>query len=125
MKTLNKMTNVDKARLLHQWFPTQISSFVEFTEGMCKTIKQEEPLRRKKWTNGLISFDFWLHLVNNVQQAIQQYGSRLNVKSTLFADQLFDGYLAIYSAECLVQFANSIEADNKKFALAVNLFFNP
>ncbi len=125
MKTLNSFTNVDKAKLLHELFPDEIPAFIEFTKGMCATIKEHEQAHRDKWENGLFGFDFWLSLINDAERKIKQYGTKLEKSSKLFSDQLFDGYLAIYSHHCLTVYTTVRQHPNRKFVVAVDLLFNP
>ena len=125
MKTIEGLTNVEKAKLLYQLFPEEIAGFVQFVDGMSKTIKENEQANRSKWDNGFITFDYWLQLVSEVENKIHKYGARLSKSQGLFADQLFDGLLAVYTNHCLNTYITVKQQPNKKFAAAIDLLFNP
>ena len=125
MKALNQFSNIEKAKLLHQLFPTEMPGLIDFTQGMCEAVKENQDLNRAKWNNGLFSFDYWLSLAGNVHVATEKYGVRLHKNSNLFADQLFDGYLACFTIHCIVTYIAVRQHENSKFVKAVDLFFNP
>lgn len=108
---------------MHQLFPSEIPDLVKFVSGMCATIQEEEQAQRAKWDNGLFDFDFWLFLVSDAEKRIKQYGVKLHRSSGLFADQLFDGYGAIYMVHCLNLYTTIRQHPNRKFSLAVELLF--
>lgn len=125
MKPLNNLTSIEKAQMLHQLFPDEIPAFLTFIHNMSVTIKEEEDQHRKLWDNGLFDFDFWLGLVNEADKKINQYGDKLIMDYRLFADQLFDGYPAVYLVHCLMVYTTQREHPNEKFTQAVDLLFNP
>jgi hypothetical protein len=125
MKPLEKFINIEKARLLHQLFPQEIPALLDFVLGMCQTIKENEAIHRTKWDNGLFSFNFWMSLLEDVEKRSLKYGTKLHGISRLFADQLFEGYLAMYMVHCLIVYTTTRQHPNRKFALAIDLLFNP
>jgi hypothetical protein len=125
MKAIEQLTNVEKANLLHQLFPSEIPAFIAFVTGMAASIKEDEEQQRAQWDNGFLSFDFWLNQVEHVEEKIRRYDSRLHTSNRLFSEQLFDGYLAMYMNHCLVVYTTVKEHPNKRFAKAVDLFINP
>ncbi len=125
MKPLENLINVEKAKLLHELFPKEIPALLAYTGSMCLTIQEEEQLLRSKWDNGLFTVDAWLSFVKEVGNKINRYGQRLHTQSRLFADQLFDGYLALYMVHCLTLYTTLRKHDNPKFTLAIDLLFNP
>jgi len=124
MKPLEQLINVEKANLLHQLFPSEIPVLLQFVQGMCVTIKERETEQREQWDNGFLSFDFWLSLVNETERLIKRYGNKLHRSNRLFSDQLFDGYLAMYMAHCLIIYTTQRVHPNAKFSKAVDLLFN-
>jgi len=124
MKPLEQLINVEKARLLHELFPQEIPALLEYTGNICRTIQEEEQLLRNRWDNGLFTFDAWLSFVREVNNKIGRYGKRLHTQSGLFADQLFDGYLALYMVHCLNLYTAVRKHGNRKFVQAVELLFN-
>jgi hypothetical protein len=125
MKALNQLDNIAKARLLQQLFPNEIPALTDFVQGMCEAVKENEELNRAKWNNGLFTFDFWLALAGEVEQKIDRYGAKLHKNCNLFADQLFDGYLACFTIHCIVTYTVVRQHENSKFVKAVDLLFNP
>lgn len=124
MKPLEQLISVEKARLLHELFPQEIPALLEYTANMCTTIQEEEQLLRHRWDNGLFTFDVWLSFVQEVTNKIGRYGKRLHTQSRLFADQLFDGYFALYMVYCMNLYTTTRGHDNPKFVLAIDLLFN-
>ncbi|WP_423147034.1 hypothetical protein [Rubrolithibacter danxiaensis] len=125
MKPLNNLTNIEKAKLLHDLFPEEIPSLLAFVCNMSITVKEQEQQHRERWENGLFGFDFWLSLLTEVDSKINKYANKLNNRSLLFAEQLFNGYLAMYMVHCLTVYTTNRQHTNKKFTQAVDLLFNP
>lgn len=65
-----------------------------------------------------------VNLSERVNGVIKKYRKNLAKSGSLFADQLFDGYLAIFSNHCLEQYSIN-KAHSPKFKLAINLFCLP
>lgn len=125
MKPLENLINVEKARLLHELFPQEIPALLEYTNNMCHTIQEDEQLTRNQWENGLLTVEAWLSFVEEVRSKIDKYGKRLHTQSRLFADQLFDGYTALYMVHCMTLYTTTRKHSNHKFVLAIDLLFNP
>lgn len=124
MKTLRQLTNVEKAGILLSWFPEEIAPIVDAIRGMSENIVQNEQQEREIWTGGLLNFDFWLQLAKNAGCILSKYQKKLATNKRLFADQLFDGYQAIFSVHCIVAFAKTKRLENRELFLAVELLFN-
>ncbi|MCO5238907.1 MAG: hypothetical protein M9904_02520 [Chitinophagaceae bacterium] len=125
MKPLEDLINVEKARLLHELFPQEIPALLEYTNNMCLTILEDEQAIRNQWKNGLLTVEAWLSFVEEVRNKIGKYGKRLHTQSRLFADQLFDGYTALYMVHCMLSYTSIRKHSNHKFVLAIDLLFNP
>ena len=125
MKPLEDLINVEKARLLHELFPQEIPALLEYTNNMCLTILEDEQAIRNQWKNGLLTVEAWLSFVEEVRNKIGKYGKRLHTQSRLFADQLFDGYTALYMVHCMLSYTTIRKHSNHKFVLAIDLLFNP
>lgn len=123
MKSLDNLNNVERAKLFHELFPDEIPAILEYVKILSITIEEEKEILNSKWDNQLFSFAFWLSLANDTKKKIDQYGKKLHKSSRLFADQLFDGYAALYLAHCLIQLISQQEHQNKKFSKAVELLF--
>lgn len=124
MKPLDNLINVEKAKLLHELFPQEIRALLEYTDNMCLTIQEDEQLIRSQWENGLLTVEAWLSFVEEVRNKINKYGKRLHTHSRLFADQLFDGYVALYMVHCMTLYTTVRKHSNPKFTLAIDLLFN-
>ena len=125
MKTLTALNNVEKAKLLHELFPDEIPALLAFAKNLGLAIQEEQDRHRQKWDNGLFSFDFWLNLIKEAETKINKYGDTMQGSSRLFADQLFDGYIAMYTVHCLIVYTTTRNHPNRKFTVAVDLLFNP
>ena len=125
MKPLDNLINVERAKLLHELFPQEIPALLEYTNNMCITIQEDEQLTRSQWENGLLTVEAWLSFVEEVRSKINRYGKRLHTQSRLFADQLFDGHTALYMVHCMTLYTTIRKHNNYKFALAIDLLFNP
>jgi hypothetical protein len=124
MKPLENLINVEKAKLLHELFPQEIRALLEYTYNMCLTIQEDEQLTRNQRENGLLTVEAWLSIVEEVKNKIDRYGKRLHTQSRLFADQLFDGYVALYMVHCMTLYTTIRKHPNHKFALGIDLLFN-
>lgn len=122
MKPLEQLINVEKGKLLHELFPDEMPALLQHIKETCSLIDTDKDTIKARWENGLLTADFWFALSGNVNRIIGQYGAKLEKSSRLFADQLFDGYTAIYTVECIVRYASSKTA-NKKFMNAVAMLF--
>jgi hypothetical protein len=60
-----------------------------------------------------------------VQAALEKYDVKLHKNSGLFANQLFEGYLACFTLHCIVIYTTIRKHDEEKFVKAVDLLFNP
>lgn len=125
MKPLENLIIVEKARLLHKLFPQEIPALLEYTNNMCLTIQEDKQLTRNQWENGLLTVEAWLSFVEEVRSKIDKCGKRLHTQSRLFADQLFDGYTALYMVHCMTLYTTTRKHSNHKFVLAIDLLFNP
>jgi hypothetical protein len=124
MKTLKQMNSVEKARVLHTWFPEEIPALLDTIQGMSREIIENEAEQRINWQGGLFGFDFWLQLAGQAERIIKQYGKALHKSSRVFSDQPFDHYQAIYTTYCLIAYAKTRQLDNRKFYLATDLLFD-
>jgi len=125
MKTLHRFNNVDKAKLLHALFINEIPAFLAYTQELSLYIKENPEEVHKVWKNQLFGIDFWFQLSGEADRKIKQYGKQLEKSSNVFADQLFDGYGALYLHHCLTTYTEQKRHSDPKFKTAVDLFFNP
>ncbi|MDC7217621.1 MAG: hypothetical protein PQJ28_01215 [Spirochaetales bacterium] len=126
MKPLQSMNNGDKGKLLATLFPEQVQGILDSLTAAYAFLNENEETLRNSWENTLLPFDFWLQLAEQAREIINHYGQRLAKSTRLFADQLFDGYVAIYTIDCIVKHASALPPlpGNERFGLAVKLLFN-
>ncbi|MBO9676313.1 MAG: hypothetical protein J7577_22925 [Sphingobacteriaceae bacterium] len=122
MKALNKMDNVDKGRLLADLFPLELANITQYIQREAEQIRKQEQFIRTHWASTLFNVNFWFSLLENVDKKIKKNGTQLHKKHRWFADQLFDGYDALFTLYCLQELA--IKKDcNRELAQAIHLFF--
>lgn len=122
MKPLNKMDNVDRGRLLADLLPLELPKIIQYIETEAQQMSEHEQFIRTHWAGGLCTADFWFSLVQNVDRKIKKCGSRLHTKHRWFADQLFDGYDALFTLYCLQEFATKTEC-SEQLTQAIHLIF--
>ena len=123
MKSLDKLNNVERAKLLFELFPDSIKGFVEWAQIYLESGLTEESLANmaKTWNNGMISYEMWVDLLRGVKKVIDKYKPTLHKSKFHFSDQLFDGYLAFVSTTLLSVYTE--KQNNKKFNQTINLLF--
>lgn len=123
MQPLNAMTNVQKARLLHALLLQEIPHFLNFTKDTCSYIAHHQDALAKSWQDQLFSPDLWIELSRDAHLRIEKYGRKLEQSSVVFAEQLFDGYGAIFMVHQLIRYAEHGKPQDPKFKEAVHLLF--
>jgi hypothetical protein len=121
MKALNKLDSVAKGQLFAGLFPDEIQGLVDAIKGVHDYMKGNEAAIRESGEGVVFNAEFWFRLVTDVGNAIEQYGSRLAKNKRLFADQLFDGYNALFTVECIIKY--KYKTGNPKFVQAITLLF--
>ncbi|MDB5118358.1 MAG: hypothetical protein JWQ79_3850 [Mucilaginibacter sp.] len=124
MKTIDQLMNVDKAKIMFDLFRNEISEFLKYAQAIADKVTNDKEKLLANWTNPFLSYHQWLQLAERVNGVIKKYGKNLAKSGNLFADQLFDGYLAIFSNHCLEQYSIN-KARSPKFKLAISLFYLP
>jgi hypothetical protein len=124
MKSISQYNNVEKARALHQLFPNAVKGFIAFAKAHAQnTIDQKDELS-KNWGSQPFNFDFWLQLAEEVVKKTKFYNGKLVTNSKLFSEQLFDGYLAIYTNNCFDLYSRQDDCP-AKLKQAIALFILP
>lgn len=122
MKALDKLNNVEKGRLLAGGFPDLLPELVATIKGVQQYLTTHETEVREGWDNGFFNVDFWLRLSADVGKIIAQYGKKLEKHPKLFAEELFDGYNALFTIDCIDKYKFAVH--NVKFVQAVRLLFD-
>lgn len=124
MKALKDMNNLEKAHLLAKLFPENLKELTLFVQQQTEYFKDKETYFRSIWAErSLLTADFWYMLVENVHRAIRSDAASLHKSSRVFADQLFDGYNAIFLIHCLVEYTEQVKTD-PKLNEAIRFLFN-
>lgn len=124
MKSLTMLINSEKAKLLHELFPTEIPALLDFIDAWNHKLEIEQEAIRKDWELGLISFDQWYSLSLQTADLLKRHRSNMTRSSRVFSDQLFFSYTALYVTDCIIKYADW-ESNSPKFKLAVALLFKP
>lgn len=125
MKPLENLTNIERAKMLHQLFPEEMPALIDYTEGVCIAILQETERHRANWNNPLITFDYWILLIKQVKQNIKEYGMGMCKQINLFTEALFSGHLAMVMVHSMYLYTTTRQHPNRKFSVAIDLLFNP
>jgi len=123
MQPLNMLTNVQKARLLHNLLRQEIPGFLGYLHELTETVLTDKERITAEWKDQLFGVDFWFELAADIQRTMAKYPKDLYKSSGVFAGQLFDGYTAIFSAHALVQYTARGRNTDPKFKSAVELLF--
>lgn len=120
------MNNVEKGKLLAALFPEKVQGILESLTAAQAFLNENEETLRSTWENTLLPFDFWMQLAEQAHSIIRQYGQRLAKSTSLFSDQLFDGYIAIFTIDCIVKQAAALPPtpENRRYGLAVQMLFD-
>lgn len=125
MQPLKILTNVQKARLLHTLIPEEIPEFMGFLNELTETVLNDRETVIAQWEQQIFSVEMWFNLAEEVQTKMAKYGRQLYGSPNLFADQLFDGFTAIFCTHALAVYAAQGKSADPKFKTAVDLLFNP
>jgi len=120
MKRLDLLNNVERARLMHQLLPTEMPGLLQSMDAISKIVLRDADDLRASWSNPFIHVEAWIRLADALQQEITNRAGKLKTSNS-FSEQLFGGYLGLFSAHCVCQYAG--ETDNSKFKAIATLFF--
>ncbi len=123
MKELTKMTNTEKARLLHDLFPEEMPHLLEYMLTICADLKENEESHRQNWTSGIMTFNLWLRLSEQAAMLIKKFRRDMEKSSRIFSYQLCFGYTAVYLNDQIIKYAAQ-EIQHPKFKLAINLLYH-
>lgn len=99
------MNNVERGKLLADLFPNEVQGILNAIQAIYKMLKDNESEVRADWDNGFISADAWYRLADEVTEIVQKEGDKL-LRSKRFSEQLFSGYYAIFTIDCIVKYAD-------------------
>jgi hypothetical protein len=123
MKPLKNLVLIDRGKLLHDLFPENISSFLDYAIDFATYMENNKEEIVDNWGEQLFSFENWLSYALDAKSRIGKCGSKMLKSSRLFADQLFDGYLAFWTTDVLCKYVSQKEFNEKKFKKMVEVLF--
>lgn len=120
------MNNVDKGRLLAVLFPEKVQAILDHIAGAYQFLSEHDDTLRGFWNNETVAFDFWYRQAHEVADIIRRHKKPLAKSSTLFAEQLFGGYHALFTIDCIVKQAEALPPlpENVRYGLCVKLLFD-
>lgn len=124
MKTIEQLTNVDKAKIMFDLFRNEIPNFLEYITYIAHKVASDKDELIANWNNPFLSYQQWFSLSEQVNANVKRYGKSLSKSASLFAEQLFGGYAAIFTNHCIEQYGLH-RAQFPRFAQAINLFYLP
>ncbi len=124
MKPLQQLTNVERAKLLHEMFPEEIPAFLHFLQQFAITFREEQANARQRHEGQLFDVAFWLAKATEAEQKIDSYAGSLQDKAKRFARVLFDGDIALFSIRGLIEYVTVKVHPNSRFVAIVNALFN-
>jgi len=123
MKAIHQLSNSDKGRLLADLFPDQKKPIVEAILHTCTYMKENEAAFKADWNHAFITIEYWYTLAAEVEQTIQHFPRTVRRHNGVFSEQLFFGRSAIFTIDCIVKYAATLE-DNPQFRQAVDELFD-
>ncbi|MDB5143422.1 MAG: hypothetical protein JWQ66_2135 [Mucilaginibacter sp.] len=123
METLKSLNNQQKAKLIHNLFADEIPAFLEFLKEQATTVESNKQELKANWSGQMFGADFWIELAGDILKKTNAYSKDLKKSANVFSDQLFDGYLAVFTIHVLTFYADNEENINEKFKAAISLFF--
>lgn len=120
------MNNTEKGKLLAALFPEQIAGILERLIATYAFLTDNEETLRNSWDNTLLPFDFWYRQAAKVAEKAKRHSKTLSKNSSVFAEQLFSGYNAVYTIDCIAKGAASLPPlpENVRYGLCVRLLFD-
>lgn len=115
------MTNVEKGKLIAEFFPEEIAGILEAIENQHYIPVENKDRYTENWDKGLITVEFWYALAHDVFSRITRQRKALS-KSRRFADQLFDGDNALFTIDCIVMYANNERRGSQFYYMITSLF---
>jgi hypothetical protein len=123
MKSLENLTNADKAALIFDLFPGQMPGYLQHALRFYDTLEKNKEELSASWDNGFITLPAWCSFAQYLQKIITEQGNKLLKQRSLFVAALFDGYGFLVAIHCMLQYAKSKgESDPKFKSIVITLF---
>jgi hypothetical protein len=122
MKPFYDLDTIDKAQLLHELFPEEIKGLLEFMLQAANEITTAPEKIKDNWGGKPFSADGWIILAKETEHRILKNFDALIKTKRRFSDQLFDGYTAMFTQQCLQDYSQICK--NSQFIQAMKLLFD-
>jgi hypothetical protein len=123
MQPLKMLNNVQKARLLHSLLINEIPEFLGYLNELTETVINDRERIAAEWKDQLFDVGLWFELAAEVQRVMAKYPKDLAKSSPVFADQLFGGFMALFTAHALTLYIAGGRNIDPRFKPAVELLF--
>jgi hypothetical protein len=123
MQPLKILNNVQKARLLHSLLSNEIPRFLGYLSELTETILNDQERIKAEWKDQLFAVEMWFVLAQETKDVLAKYPADLGKSAPVFADQLFGGFMALYTVHALLKYTAQDKQADPKFKPAVDLLF--
>lgn len=124
MKELEKMSNVDKAELLHSLFPDEIPFVLDFIAEYSTQMIREFDIWSEHYDGHFITAEEWLEYTKTAREVIERYRGLMVIRKRVFADQLFDGMLSTYTNHCIAIYVTESKHKYPSFLHAAHMLYD-
>lgn len=121
MKAKDRLNNVERGKLLADLFPNEVQGILNAIPTYYKILIENEEEIRKNWDSPLIAVGLWYRLAEGINEIIEKEADKL-LKSKRFSDELFYGYNAFFTIDCIVKYADK-ERNGSSFHYMVMALF--
>ncbi|WP_298938735.1 hypothetical protein [uncultured Dysgonomonas sp.] len=121
MKALNKMNNLEKGKLLAALFPDEIKGISNTISAIYKMLTENREQVEKDWDNGFMTVGQWYRLAEQCNEALTTNNGKPYSVSR-FAQEFFDGYIAIFTTDCVIKYAEKERKETKFWHMTQALF---
>ena len=123
MQPLQLLNNVQKARLLHSLLSSEIPQFLGYLGELTEKVLNDQERIAAEWKDQLFGVEMWFELASETQKVMAKYPKDLRRSAPVFADQLFGGFMALFTVHALLQYTAQGKHADPKFKPAVELLF--
>lgn len=122
MRPFIELSNTEKAKYFHQFFPREIPAILSWIEYIAADLVNNKEQAVKDFKHKTISKREWIALALKANTVIKEQRALLTTDSQFFADQLFPAYMGIFSLYCIQEFINV--TPNRRLIEGVKFFFD-
>ena len=115
------MNNTEKGFALAALFPDRLQEILDYIEKVHYHMVEHKEKVMAEWGEQFVSVGLWYTWAHEVYGRIKAQANQL-LKAKRFADQLFSGYHAAFTIDCIVKYAHSGDPNSSFFHLVKALF---